>query len=417
MGNIYGRGLTVLDDRGWIVLTKEQGVPAGLSEGTHGYNINTHALAVDAQGHVWIAHSDGLSTFDGKAWTHFPDANYPTSMVEAIAFDQQGRAWIGQYKGVTVFDGKEWKTYGSDLFGLSQPAASSVNDIAIDQSGRVWVATNSGVSMFDGSKWTPYDESRGMKEQGVEAIAVGHDGRIWVGHIFGVEVYDGARWTSYGSLLCNVEVKELFQVKSLAVDAQGRILAGTFGATTSGHLCIFDGKAWTSIPVGGRSVEHIATDAKGRIWLGTSLGVMVFDGSGWVTYTQANSGLADNRISALSVVSPGPASLPERTPLHVGTVSGRVLLGDQPLAGAEVFVCTIVSYPFYYITPCGGEVFGAATNEQGRFQIDNVPIGTYQVVIHTPDGKWYARVGGLVQLPSSVEVKEGQTTDLGDLKL
>jgi hypothetical protein len=271
--------------------------------------------------------------------------------------------------------------------------------------------------MFDGNKWTPYDESHGMKYDGIEAMVVGKDGRIWVGHTFGVEVYDGTRWTSYGSLLCDVEVKELDQVVSLAVDAEGRILAGTFGAIFTGYLFIFDGNNWTSIPVGGRSVEHIDIDASGRIWLGTSLGVMAFDGTHWVSYTEANSGLAYNNVSALAVVPPGPASLPERMPLKAGTVIGSVLRGSQPLAGAEVSVCTEVSYPSFFITPCGGEVFSATTNEQGRFQIDNVAIGTYQIVIHTHDGNWYTRVGGLGQLPSSIEVKEGQTTDLGDIKL
>jgi len=418
-GNIYGRGLTVLDDRGWTVLTKEQGVPAGLSEGTHGYNINTYALGVDSQGRIWIAHSDGLSMFDGQTWTHYPSGwpeEYPTSMINAIAFDPQGRVWIGQYKQVSVFDGNKWKSYSSDLFGLDQPASSSVNDIAIDQDGRVWVATGSGVAMFDGSMWTSFDENRGMRYDGIEAIAVGHDGHIWVGHTFGVEVYDGTHWTSYGSLLCDVEVEELFQVQSLAVDAEGRILAGTFGAVFTGYLCVFDGQTWIPAAVGGRSVNHIDTDAMGRIWLGTSLGIMVLDGTHWITYIEANSGLAYDDVSALVVVPPGPALLPEQMPRKAGTVSGRVLRGGQPLVGAGVYICTIVSYPYYYVTPCGGMVFNATTDAEGHFRIDNVSIGTYEIVIQTPEGDYYTRVNW-TSLPTSIEVKEGQTTDLGDLGL
>jgi len=366
---------------------------------------------------VWVANTEyELSIFDGQAWTHFPYPDYPTLMIRAIAFDPQGRVWIGRYKGVSVYDGNEWKSYSSDLFGLGE-YAQSVNDIAVDQSGQVWVATSSGVSMFNGSQWTPFDESRGMRNDSIETIAVGQDGRIWVGHTFGAEVYDGTRWTSYGSLLCDVEVEDMFQVQSLAVDAEGRILAGTFGAIFTGYLFIFDGENWTSIPVGGRSVDYIDTDASGRIWLGTSLGVMVFDGTHWISYTEANSGLAYNGVSALAVVPPGPASLPERMPLRTGTVVGRVLMDGQPLAGAEVSVCTVVSYPSFFVTPCGGEVFNATTDEQGRFQIDNVSVGTYQIVIHTPDGQWYTQVGGMAQLPSSVEVTEGQTTDLGDFNL
>jgi len=415
-GNIYGRGLTVLDERGWTVLTKEHGVPAGLREITHGSAINTYALAVDGRGRVWIAHSDGLSVFDGRAWTHHPWLDgHPTSGIEAIAFGPQGRVWIGRYKEVSVFDGQGWNTYSYELFELGEHALL-VKDIAVDQDGRVWVATASGVAMFDGNTWTPYDKSRGMRYDSIEAIAVGHDGHIWVGHTFGVEVYDGTRWTSYGSLLCDMEVKDLGQVKSLAVDAEGRILAGTFGAVFTGYLFVFDGGSWTSTAVGGRSVEHIDTDAAGRIWLGSSFGVMVFDGAHWVSYIEANSGLAYNQVSALAVVPPGPASLPERMELRAGTVSGRVLRGGEPLAGAEVSVCTHVSYPYYFVTPCGGQAFSATTDEEGRFQIEKVSIGTYEVVIRTPEGDWYTRVGGLAQLPSSIEVQEGGTTDLGDLR-
>jgi len=403
------------------VLTKEQGVPAGLSEGTHGYAINTNALAADAQGRVWIAHSDGLSVFDGHAWTHYRSGypeNHPTSMIKAIAFDQQGRVWIGRYKEVVVFDGNEWMSYSSDLFGLSGYATPE--DIAVDQQGRVWVATPSGVGMFDGSGWASYDESRGMYKQAVNAIVVGHDGRIWVATAFGVEVYDGSRWTSYGSeacYKCDVEVKGLDAVRSLAVDAEGRILAGTFGAIFTGYLFVFDGQSWTSSAVGGRSVDYIDTGAAGRVWLGTSLGIMVFEGTRWTSYIEANSGLADNQISAFVVVPPGPGSLPERMPLKAGTVSGRVLRGGQPLAGAEVSVCTNVSYPYYYVTPCGGQVFSATTDGEGRFRIERVGIGTYELVIRTPEGDYYTRVGGMGQLPSSITVKEGETTDLGDLGL
>jgi hypothetical protein len=415
-GNIYGKGLTVLDDRGWTVLTTEQGVPAGLKPGT-GIRpaINTNALAADAQGRVWIAHSDGLSVFDGRGWTHYPWLEgYPTSQIEAIAFDPQGRVWIGRYKEVVVFDGKDWTPYSSDLFGLGQ-FASSVKDIVVDQDGRVWVATGSGVAMFDGSGWTSYDRSRGMRYDIIEAIAVGHDGRIWVGHTFGVEVFDGTDWTSYGYLLCDVEVKDLSQVVSLAVDAEGRILVGTFGAFFTGYLFVFDGQSWTFTAVAGRSVDHIDTDAAGRIWLGTSLGILVFEGTRCTSYIEANSGLAYNKVSALAVVPPGPGSLPEQMPLKTGAVSGRVLRGGQPLAGAEVSVCTTVSYPYYYVSPCGGQVFSATTDGEGRFRIERVGIGSYELVIRTPEGEYYTRVGGMGQLPSSITVEEGQTTDLGDL--
>jgi ligand-binding sensor domain-containing protein len=69
---------------------------------------------VDAQGGLWFGTHEGVSYFDGKAWTHFTSENGLLGTdVYALDIDPDGYLWFGTYKGVSSLspDHKDWKTY------------------------------------------------------------------------------------------------------------------------------------------------------------------------------------------------------------------------------------------------------------------------------------------------------------------
>ncbi len=67
---------------------------------------------------------------------------------------------------------------------------------------------------------------------------------------------------------------------------------------------------WTSYTesnsgLADNGVGSIAFDTQGNKWFGTAGGVSKFDGSEWITYTESNSGLADNGVGSIAIDAQG----------------------------------------------------------------------------------------------------------------
>ena len=160
-------------------------------------------------------------------------------------------------------------------------------------------------------------------------------------HSEGVEVFDGISWTYYGDKYGTepkIEVASLFQASALVEDNRGYIWAGT----SYKGISVFNGSDWTNYDIGecllGGSVNSIASDSLGRIWVGTDFGLAVFDGNNWFHYTKHSSGLVSNEVDDIIVTGAGP-SLPPTPALGIGSAKGKLTRNGQPLAGATVVVC------------------------------------------------------------------------------
>jgi len=75
-------------------------------------------------------------------------------------------------------------------------------------------------------------------------------------------------------------------------------------------LAKFDGTNWTvyntsNSGIPGNSVESLAIDPQGKIWVGTDGGLGKFDGVNWAVYNRDNSGLLWNSVSALAIDAEG----------------------------------------------------------------------------------------------------------------
>ena len=55
-------------------------------------------------------------------------------------------------------------------------------------------------------------------------------------------------------------------------------------------------------------IASIAADSGGRVWLGTTYGLAVFDGANWQTFLMSNSDLVDNDVKFVLATNDGPAS-------------------------------------------------------------------------------------------------------------
>lgn len=391
----FGCGVTLLDNQGnWFGFREESGALS---------TDQIYDIALDPSGEAWIANSLDISLTDGQNWRQAATDFYGGG--DAITIDASGNVWTVGYDRASFFDGTTWTSYQSNNFGNSE-FVNLVKDVAVDAEGRAWVATSSSVAMFDGTMWTAWEEGAGFVERYfLETIAAGPDGRVWVGHSDGVLLYDGQGWTeiNLGSMTP--------QIQDIAVAPDGRVWVATHNDGAS----VYDGQGWTTYTrdnsgILSDRVRAIAFDGQGRVWLGTTWGLSVFDGTNWTSYTMSTSGLAAPCVETIAVGGNGP-TLPPPTEVKLGSVTGLIVLGTQPVANATIVLCSddpgmlfsgphpCSEYPFFY---------EATTDSEGRYTLTDIPIGEYHFTWRIPEGEWMAYlIGG-----GKIIVREGVMTEV-----
>ena len=241
-----------------------------------------------------------INLFDGKIAN---GEGWGNSSPEAIVCSREDSFWIAHYAGVSRFNGQGWQTYPVQGNLTTDPEAYDlVNDIALAPDGGIWVVTTNSVAVFADESWTVYEEGSGFDDKYFfENIALDSQGHPWVISSNGLFSYDGLFWEFHPS-------PEAFTPQGIVVDNQNRVWVGTF----SGGLFIFENESWLKFTpqnsaLSSNNVQAFATDATGRVWIGTTWGLHVVDGDTWTGYQMNNSDLADDDVVAIAVSARGPA--------------------------------------------------------------------------------------------------------------
>lgn len=260
-----------------------------------------NAIEIDAQGVKWIAHNEGVISFDGSHWEVYDGTDLGIShpSIFSIAEDPDGSKWFGTgYGPVLHFDGVDWTSYTPSSY-------TTVKTIAIDIDGSKWFGGNDGgIVHFDGVNWVDYDESvTGVPlHSTVFEIAVDPAGVKWFATHEGLVRFNGSTWKTFDSSNSDLPTDS---IRGVAIDLDGSVWLGTlFGVV---H---YADASWTiydmfNSPLPHDSVETVFVDSDGIKWFGTMDGLARFDGSTWTIYDTANSGLPSNVIRAITVDSSG----------------------------------------------------------------------------------------------------------------
>ncbi|MGC9359079.1 MAG: two-component regulator propeller domain-containing protein [Anaerolineae bacterium] len=148
------------------------------------FGATAKALAVGADGNIWVATGVGLGHIppEGPPMLLTTDDGLPNNDVLALAWGPEGELWIGTRNGLARLrpDGRWTRfTIRSTEGGLR---SMTVRDFAIDRDGVLWMATAAGLSSREptNADWAYHDLA------GAQAVAIDDQGYIWVGTTAGL---------------------------------------------------------------------------------------------------------------------------------------------------------------------------------------------------------------------------------------
>ena len=323
-----------------------------LAQGLPSETVN--ALLQDAEGRLWVATSLGLAWLEGDRARKIDAAVLPREPVFSMSPLPDGRILVGTEHGAYVggpegfapvhpglaayaitrlwydADGSVWA--GTNNNGLAHIDAgrlqwldtgkglpnNRVLALGRDREGSLWVGTNGGLARVRTAPIHTYTHADGLADDFVRAILVDREGGIWIGSGQGLDHFD----VRSGSItrIGLGERRADVSVLSLAEDAQGDILVGTFHdgllRLHQQHL-VATLDMTTGLPA--NEVRAILPARDGRLWIATKQGLVVRDGDHSHTYSTRDVLPADF-VQALYQDSDGS--------VWAGTAAGAVRYDD-----------------------------------------------------------------------------------------
>jgi ligand-binding sensor domain-containing protein len=136
---------------------------------------------------------------------------------------------------------------------------------------------------------------------GAKDIAVNEKGQIWVVTSYSLMVFDGQSWTYHQP------PHGVYSLEAIAIDSVGRVWIGYYG----GVSVLLDDGQWLNYSSNefglgeyAGLINDIAIDHQDQVWVATSSGIAVFNGNNWTPYDES-SGLTYDTIEAVVVDNQG----------------------------------------------------------------------------------------------------------------
>jgi diguanylate cyclase (GGDEF)-like protein len=217
------------------------------------------SLAAD-RGGLWIGtETGGLNRLSGGRFTAITGKNgLSHARVWSLATDRDGNLWIGTDGGGLDRLSRGRLTTFSTKNGLTNDYVWAIRE---DREGSLWVGTNGGgVNRLKNPRVVPWTTREGLPSDFIWTIRGARDGGLWMGTDDAgvVRMRDGV-FTALGAR------RLTGNARSLLDRADGTLwIGGSAGVTVWKG-----GRVVSAIPVGD-SVDCLAEDREGAVWLGTN---------------------------------------------------------------------------------------------------------------------------------------------------
>ena len=178
---------------------------------------------------------------DTSLYVDFNPSNseFPSFHVSCVAVDDNNIVWAGCSPGMIIkYERGEFSYYNSRNAPF---IADYINCIEIDDNNTKWFGTNRGLISYD----------------------------------------EGGNWNFYNTSNSDIPADE---VTALTFDQYSNVWLGAGNPITDKYLAMFDGTGWTYWEVPrDRSVQSLAVDQDGLIWVGLELSLYMFYMGNWIT--------------------------------------------------------------------------------------------------------------------------------------
>jgi len=265
---------------------------------------------IDSHHNLWLFDAHSLAetgwqfSLKTHQWHQLKElAQMGNAMMSAIVENADGRLWIGTINaGLHVFEYRQQKLQRVDEMDVFATHSSHVTCLYLDDNNIMWVGSAKlGVAFTDMSSPSFNLVSTGEYED-ISALMEDGKGNLWIG-------LDGngiLKKTPTGTTTHYTAVRGQLPsdiVTSLALRADGTLLAGTYG---SGILA-FDGQRFVQLPLTPASsslkyIKALLTDPHGNLWVATvdrGIARVTPDGK-TVNFTSENSALQSNGVLCLA---------------------------------------------------------------------------------------------------------------------
>jgi diguanylate cyclase (GGDEF)-like protein len=209
-----------------------------------------------------LAAAADLHELARRTWT--TREGLPHNSINALAQTADGYLWLATWEGLARYNGREFQLFGRDRLPPLEDVA--MRSLHLDHEGALWVGGVRGdLLRYKDGAWTRLDPAPGF----VNALLLDRAGRLWVGQessgLLRIDP-DGSRHTyrrAQGMLGDSV-----FE---LVMDTAGRVFAGT-----SGGLVRIEGEHAIEVRyderAGNPAVLGLNLDRSGRLLLSTARG-------------------------------------------------------------------------------------------------------------------------------------------------
>lgn len=260
------------------------------------------SIVSDQRGTMWIGTIDkGLIRRTASGYKYFKLEGSFAHPVVSLVLDRDGQLWIG------TLSESLWRYYQGKFDSFTEAQGLSNNIIQClfeDKEGNIWVGTyRNGLNCLKNGKVLTITLDEGLVDNVVWQIQSDRAGGVWICTSDGVSRLRNGRIESYASR----DLTPNIVFRSSMVDSKGQLFLGSNGNGLF-RLVAGSGKV-KAIPdpyltLRSVSVRAMLEDRSGKLWIGTSRGLILLNNETFTVYTTEH-GLAINVISSLFEDSSG----------------------------------------------------------------------------------------------------------------
>ncbi len=270
------------------------------------------AIGFDGNDSLWLAAWQGTAKQSGTGWRLYnTKTDIPSNDIADIVYTNN-ILWFGHGTGISAFDGTTWTTYTVANSGLVN---APIVDLAADGDADLWIATQRGLGRFTHDKvWSSYKHETvpAIPYNGIQSLAVDASNSVWMSFIStaGLVVFPAgnsaeAKYIKQDSI--PGFPKGAVYIKCLAVDESGNLWAGTgrngIVRINASGATVFSKQTTSGIP--NDTINSIAVDHCGNVWVATENGAAMFDGTTWYKFIAGTGQLENNFVYTIEVDGAG----------------------------------------------------------------------------------------------------------------